>query len=472
MKKITNYFAAILLAFFISAGTSYAQDDSEGFDFTQPELEQTSNLAIPLLYSQVGEQGYVGIRIQPELVFGKLGFGLDIPVMFNVDDWKLRTDEFESGVGWLRMLRYIRWGVKKRDPVYVRVGELSGAYLGYGILVNNYENSVSFDKRKIGAEFDILINDMYGLEGMYSDFDFTSLNLLATRAYIRPLGKSGIPIIKTLDVGVSYVTDHDNTKIITDSISIGNKYIESGQNAIAGDIGVQLINNSFVHLTAFTQYAYLMENTSDSLKQDLNLIASLGLTPEQRTLIANYGSGSGISAGLDFKVKILDKVLRLDARLERVWYNDYFIPQFFDVGYEMGKDNKVLSLANSKGQQGTIGSLAVMVLSKVSVGGSLWIPDEMGEQAPALLQLNFDASKLSEKIVLKGYYVKTGLAEMSEALKIDDRSLAKLRIAYKFYKVLEIGLDYKWTFAVDENQEWTATNYITPYFGLSIPLNF
>jgi len=474
MKNITFYLFFVFCIFSFYPTTGFGQDDPEtdGFD-TQTEQDKQSNLAASLLYSQIGNQGFVGMRVQPEFAFGKLGFGLDVPVMFNVETWKFRTDEFESGIGWLRMIRYVRWGIKKRDPFYARVGELSGSYLGYGILIDNYDNSVSFDKRKLGAEFDLLFGKTFGLEGMYSDFDFSSFNLLGVRPYYRPLGNSEIPILKTLEFGLGFATDHDNTKIVTDSVTVQNKFIEAGQQAFSGDIGLQLINTEFLHLAVYGQYGYMMKNTSDSLKATLDaLYTALPAEEQVNSLIPKYNDGSGIGAGIDLKIKFLDKVLRTDIRLERVWYNDYFVPQFFDVGYELNKDAKVISLASTGKKQGTVGSLTVMVLSKVSVGGSLWIPDGIGEQAPALLQLNADASQLSKKIVLKGYYVKTGITDLKDALKIDNRSLAGLRVAYKIYSILEIGLDYKWTFTVDENQEWKASNYISPYFGLSLPLNF
>ncbi len=466
MKKSTYKLFAVLLCFFFVSANIFAQEDDASNAFeTVSNIDTKSNISAPFLYSQIGDKGFVGMRVQPELAFGKLGFGLDVPIMFSVDDWKFRTDEFESGIGWLRMIRYVRWGVKKRDPFYARVGELSGSYLGYGMLINNYDNSVSFDKRKLGAEFDILINDMYGIEGLYSDFDFSSMNLLGIRPYVRPLGKTGIPIIKTIDVGISYVTDHDYTKIVTDSFTYQNQFIKSGMNAYAGDIGIQILNTSFIHLTAYTQYGYIMKNTSDSLKTFTD-------SQPTGTLINKYDAGSGIGAGLDLKVKFLDKVLRTDAKLERVWYNDYFLPQFFDLAYEMGKDAKLMSLTQTKKQQGTIGSLSFTLLDKIRVGGSLWIPDGMDEQSPGLFRLDLDGSQISEKIVLKATYAKVGLIDLNDAIKIDDRSLAKLRIGYKLYKFLEVGLDYKWTFIVNSDQKWEASNIITPYFGLVIPLNF
>jgi hypothetical protein len=474
MRKFTYFLFIGMFFLALIPKTTFAQKNEgfQGFD-TQTEQDKQSNLMANLLYSQIGNQGFVGMRVQPEFAIGKLGFGLDVPIMFNTSDWKFRTDEYKSGIGWLRMIRYVRWGVKKRDPFYFKVGELSDSYIGYGMLVNNYSNSISFDKRKTGAEFDMLFGDVFGVEAMYSDFDFSSFNLLAVRPYIRPLGKTGIPVLKTLEFGATYVTDHDFTQIKTDSVNVQNQFIKAGQQAYAGDVGLQLINNAFVHLAVYGQYGYMMKNTSDSLKKTLDAIyTSLPAADQAKSLIPKYGDGSGVGAGVDLKVKFLDKVLRTDVRLERVWYNNYFVPQFFDVGYELSKDAKVVSLATTGKKQGTIGSLSVMVLSKITVGGSLWIPDGMSEQAPALLQLNADASQLIKKVVIKGYYVKTGITNLKDALKIDDRSLATLRVAYKIYNILEIGLDYKWTFVVDQNQNWKATNYMSPYFGLSIPLNF
>ena len=240
---------------------SFAQEENESFneggsDFDVTNvMDQQSSLGALLGYTDIGGQKFIGMRIQPELAFGKLGFGLDIPLLFSLEGDGLRTEEFKSGVGWLRMFRYVRWGVKKKDPFYVRVGDLTGSWIGYGILLDNYSNSISFEKRKLGATFDILIKNTVGVEGLYSDFDMASFNLFAIRPYVKPFGRTRIPIVRTTDMGFTFVTDHDQTFVETDSVkSQSNTFLDKGINAWALDIGVMPVTTSFMQLKVYSQY--------------------------------------------------------------------------------------------------------------------------------------------------------------------------------------------------------------------------
>jgi hypothetical protein len=183
MKKILFNFLGALLFIALMPFAAISQEEENpanefsGFDVTNP-MAQQSSLGALLGYTDIGGQKFIGMRIQPEFVLGKFAIGLDVPILFNIEDnFKLRTEEFKDGVGWFRMMRYVSWGVKKRDPVYIRVGDLTGSWIGYGILLDNYTNAVSFEKRKVGATFDVLVKNLVGVEGLYSDFDPTSFNL-------------------------------------------------------------------------------------------------------------------------------------------------------------------------------------------------------------------------------------------------------------------------------------------------------
>lgn len=449
-------------------------DDPGGFDMSDPMLEQ-SVINAGLGVTTIDGQSYVGFRIQPELAIGKLGFGLDVPLLFSLDDGSIRTDEYIGGVGALRLIRYVRWGVKKRDPFYIRVGDISGSYLGYGILVNNYTNAVSFEKRKVGVTYDILVKNMVGLEGLYSDFNAQSFNLFGVRPYVRPLGNSGIPILKTLEVGFSYVTDHDDTRMkINDSTYIaGNEFVsDDGMSAWSADMGLWLINNRFIRLSAYTQYGNLLKNESELLNQTLSGMA-IGLPAEDSTLVVNYDGASGFSVGMAANMNLIANVFRLDARIERLWYNDYFRPQFFDAVYEMDKDAKILSLATTEEKTGTYGSLTASVIDKIAIRGSLMMPDNVSATAPGFIEFTLDASQLVDKIHLQGSYLKGGLTafSFSEIFDIDDRSLTSLRVGYKVKPWLILGVDYKWTYAQTEEGGFEATNHIMPYFGINFPLN-
>jgi len=500
------YYFLLAVLFFVTTNVSvFAQEETEeatgtsatdvinmasgfdNFDFSSGGLDKESALGAFLGYSKIGDESFVGMRLRPDFNFGKFGVGLNIPIMFSTSDWSFRKDEFQDGIGWARIIDYVRYGVKKRDPFYIRVGSLTGSYIGYGLLLDNYTNVISFDKRKLGATFDILIGDMVGIEGLYSDFDMSSFNLLALRPYVKPLAKTGIPIVKSVDVGYTFVTDHDNTSIgLTDSTAIQNKYIEAGQNAWSVDMGVIPINRSFMQLRVYTQYGVLKKNTSKLLQDTLNILAdTLRARGEwDNPLIAgktdpiadagtnSYDSCSGFSVGADFRFNFGAKTLQLQARIERLWYNAFFTPQFYNAGYEFGKDNKVIMVSQTDGKKGIYGSLTGVFMEKVLIGGSLMIPDNASEIAPGVMTLNFDASKLFKKIVLKGQYIKGGLTSLTDALVFDENSLATARAAYKMYKFLVVGLDYKWTWSKQADNTFEVNNYVSPYIGFSMPLNF
>jgi len=470
----------VLLPFFTSA-----QEDTNpieqfnGFDLTNP-MAQQSNIGAMLGYTDIGGDKFVGMRLQPEFVFGKLSFGLDVPIMFGLDSFKFRKDEYKDGVGLLRMIRYVGWGVKKRDPLFIRVGDISDTYIGYGILVDNYTNSVSFDKRKMGISWDILIKNFIGIEGMYSDFDAASKNLFAIRPYIKPLGRTSIPVVKTLDIGFTMVSDHDKTFIETTKNDVTTKYqtntfLDNGMKAWAVDMGIIPINRSFMQLRAYMQYGKLQKNKSTLLADSIQSYLTANqatISKEDSTIIANYDGSGGFSVGVDFRLKAAGNMFRLDAKLERLWYKSYFEPQFFNLTYEINKDAKIFGLATANGKKGIYGALSVTAMEKIQVGGSLMIPDDASETNPAVLMLNLDASRLMDKVVLTAYYIKGGLNGLKDAFKLDDRSLLSARAAYKMYKFLLVGMDYKWTWSALEDGTFKENHYISPYIGFQMPLNF
>jgi hypothetical protein len=482
MRKIMNnlmLLLALLVAvpFIAIAQEEEPSDEFGDFDVTNP-MDQQSSLGAMLGYTNIGGESYMGMRIQPEFALGKLGFGLDIPLLFSLDGKGMRTQEFESGVGWMRLFRYVRWGVKKRDPFYIRVGDLTGESIGYGMLLDNYTNSIGFEKRKVGVSWDILIKNMVGIEGLYSDFDNAgSHNLLAIRPYVKPFGRTRIPIVRTTDIGFTYVTDKDQTYVestvkASDGVSdstIRNKsnyFLDDGVRAWAVDIGVMPISTSFMQLKVYAQYGSLAKNKSTVFADSL---AAIGAgNPEMAQRYADYKKGSGFGIGVDFKFKAAG-ALRIDARLERLWYQNYFLPQFFDANYEISKDDRFLELVSTDAKKGIYGALSITALDKVKVGGTLMIPDEFSVEAPAMLTLNLDASRLMEKFIITGQYVKGGLTDLSDAFVMDERSLLTVRFAYKLNKFLVAGVDYRWTWSVMEDGEYRADNYVTPYVGLQFP---
>jgi hypothetical protein len=140
--------------------------------------------------------------------------------------------------------------------------------------------------------------------------------------------------------------------------------------------------------------------------------------------------------------------------------------------YEINKDAKLYSLASSEKLQGIYGSLFATLIDKIHVGGSILLPDNVSETSPALLQLSAEAPNLIPKFMLSAHYLKGNIADLSDALVIDENSIATVRVAYKILPFLLAGVDYKWTFLTTEDGSFEADHTIMPYVGLHFPLNF
>ena len=186
-----------------------------------------------------------------------------------------------------------------------------------------------------------------------------------------------------------------------------------------------------------------------------------------------YGAASGFNLGVQGTFDFIADILKVNFRLERNWQQEHFLPQFFDVTYEINKDAKLWQLANTESTSGTYGVITATIINKVNISGGLQIPDKVTDATPALIQLAFSANELIPKVILQGSYIKGNLGNLADAFKLDDRSQMSARAAYKITKNLVTGIDYRWTFAeVEENGAlvYKATDYIMPYFGWSFSL--
>ena len=448
MKKL---FLLSLFSAGLALATLAQSSDIPNIDPQAMLADSINSIKASFGITQIGGETYAGLRLQPEFRVWKIGFGLDVPIQFNINTKELRTDEFKGGAEMLRLVRYFSLGKKKEDAIYVRMGDLYGVSLGYGTLINNYSNSPSFERRKFGINADVNFKGIVGVEGLYSDTK--GANLLGLRPYVRPLRTTKIPIVKSFEIGYSYVTDKGGN-----ADSTGVYLQDDGMKAMAFDAGITFLNTSFIKLIGYGQYSQLSRIKSDTLDR------FLAAPPTDLT----YGKGSGSSVGLSGKMNLASAFV-LDARIERLWYKDYYLPQFFDAIYEINKDSKIASLATAKGKQGIYGSLAIILFNKFRVNGSLLLPDELSVETPGLVQVGLEATKLADKITISGNYIRGGLTTLSDAFKLDNGSLANVTLNYQLAKFFYVGADYRWTFARLESGEVKATNYFRPYFGLSFP---
>lgn len=404
----------------------------------------------------IGGETYASLRLQPDISLGKFGVGMDIPLMVSLEDGSFRNEEFTDGVGPLRLIRYLRYGRERQDPVYVKVGDLSGATLGFGFVMYQYSNIGSYEKRDWGTEFNVNYDRSVGLEGIYSDF--SELSVVGLRPYVRPLELTGaeVPILRNLEVGGVYATDQSDAAT-------------PGGNALTiwgADAGVPISVGPILDIVPFAAYA----NISDP---------GAGAFPTAN----QFTPGSGTAVGVNFDLQVIADLFSLSGKVERRFFGENFTGSYFNSVYETNKFGSLRGnpthpfreIEGSGGDNGTFGSLYGHVLNKILIGGSLQIPDETTRDAQgritngAFLRLEARAPDLIPKVTAHAEYNRRPVGDFGDAFALDESSTLDTRVGYKVRPYLLVGTNYRWTFArvqEDGSEVVKATSHVFPFVAL------
>lgn len=374
---------------------------------------------------------YYLFNLTPELSFGNLGIGLDLNIRVG-EDGKIREEDFNEAYDYLRILRYVRWAHKK-DPVYVRVGALDYARLGHGSIMYMYRNSPNYEQRKIGVEFDV-DGERYGFESVYSDV--AGAGVLGLRPYFRPLRSTpagDVPILGGLEVGATYAADfHNRAKPGRSPLVI-----------FGFDVGFPLISLSSLNSTLYSDYAKIVDY------------------------------GSGVTVGVDLNFTGLGLVT-LNAKYERRFMGDQFLPSYFDAFYEMerfvplnpslvdplallvGSVYKVNTLAQAKKSDGYYGELWISILGTFNAIGGYYSP--IGVKNAGVFHLELETGNALPGVLLIGGYDKKNVGSV---FKVDNNSLLYAQVGYKPLPYLIVSVVYQWTF-IENKDEFGIVRGYTP----------
>jgi hypothetical protein len=361
-------------------------------------------------------------NIKPELAFGKFGAGLDINLRFNKEG-KIRKEDFKDAYGYLRMIRYLRWG-QKDDDFYIRVGSLDYARLGNGFILNNYTNSASYDLRKIGLEFD-LNAEFFGGEFVYSDFARgsifgTRLHILPFR-FIPPLDKT--PLIKNVELGATYVVDFDsaaNYSYPAPNDDTLKHAVTKGNLTVYGfDLSIPIISIPMIKSKIYVDYAKII------------------------------GFGNGAAAGISFNFAGMGMV-RASAKYERRFLGDKFLPTYFNTIYERERFepfgngrfiSKVQRLDTVKANQGNFGELLISILNTLNIVGNYYSP--VGVKNQGEFHARLEPGQALPDIMISAGFDKTHIGRV---FVLDEHSRAYAMVGYKATKWMFVAMVYEWTF--------------------------
>ena len=148
---------------------------------------------------------YNQIALRPDFSLGKLGIGLDV-VLYLDQDGNIRKDDWNEFSDFFDKIMYVRWA-KQGDPFFVRAGTIENTTLGYGLIMNEYSNSIEYpDVKKLGLHTGISKGDV-GIELMISDIKGNS----------GLMGLRGTYNIGKLKFGGSWISDFNPYLGLTDS---------------------------------------------------------------------------------------------------------------------------------------------------------------------------------------------------------------------------------------------------------------
>lgn len=409
------FLLTLFTAFFCSANFAAAQTPFYGMTLNN----QGMVMGGMGLASISGETFYT-INLRPELALGKFGAGLDITLRYNTATGALRNEDWNDGNDFLRAIRYVRYGLKKRDPFYTRAGALESARLGHGLIMNYYNNTLIYDERKVGLELDY----DFGIGGFeLVNSSFGRREVMGGRLFYRPLQlMTEMPIIKNFALGATLVRDDD-----PDSY----RGTDDGVSVYGLDAELPIIKNKLTELKLYADLAKI---------QDF---------------------GSGQAAGVELNIFGISGLFDFGAQLERRFLGAEFLPAYFGPFYELERtsfQNPATGQAVPKRQyldnqnqstSGTFGMLYGQVLNSLRLVGTFERRD--GKPRSGIMHIEATLPETIPKVAFRASYDDKNIDNFGDVFKFDENAAARIGVGYRMDPLI-LYIDYIYTFRYDPNK--------------------
>jgi hypothetical protein len=258
---------------------------------------------------------------------------------------------------------------------------------------------------------------------MYSDV--AGGGVLGLRGFVRPLqfGQgASIPILGNLELGGTFASDFNSDANRTWGDAVGTiKNAEGGGvlSIVGLDLGLPLLTHEYIGSTLYADYSKIL----------------------------SYGSGAAV--GLDLRLRGLG-IVTLDAKYERRFVGDHYLPSYFDPFYERERyqvidtnhfASKAQLLKSTEAFEGYFGEVLVSILGTFNILGGYQSP--VGSKNAGTLHLELEAGDALPGILLSGGYDKKHIGAI---FKLDNNSLIHAQVGYKPAPNLIVSVLYQWTF--------------------------
>lgn len=349
MKRIL-IFLLMMIPLLLSAQES-GDDVSQGTEF---------QMGGSVGATTINGETYTRIRLNPELSFWKFGVGLDIDLLIT-GDGDVRKEDWDEWEDYLNKILYLRYA-QREDPLYGLVGSFPSYTLANGLIINGYTNMLNYpDKKKIGGYVGFNTDfSGFGMEMFAADF--RQFDIFATRAQVKPLELSSIPLLQNLVVGASFAHDKDQylrfddsdgdkvPDIFDDFPNDSNYAVDTDGDGFPDDLDIDADGDNLVDFVDAEWYYNLPPSLQGGVpelnkrrefdsQEKVTIIGTDYLLPiidsdyfsfyhyAEVAKIIDYGHGF-IFPGFGARVAIFD--LKLEGRR----FEDEFLPGFFDYSYD------------------------------------------------------------------------------------------------------------------------------------------
>ncbi len=371
---------------------------------------------------------YYRTQLQPDIDLGKVGFGLDIVLLYTpnpgIDEEgnekpKIRAEdgeEWDNLSTFLRTIRYVRYG-HLRDAFYARFGELDYVTIGHGFIMSGYSN---YDRR--GLRLNVSTKSKkFGVETMVNNLGRPVV--FGGRAYFRPLQRGGnSSFLRRLEIGGTYLTDIE-PNLIPDQKGVGATINEDPMIALGGDVGIPIIDNRLLRLDLYDDLAFLNRKKAETKEASEDIV-----------------KGNAVGLGLS----ILNALFKVEYRT----FEEGFLPTVFDYTYESVKGGTpILAVPQEpeeKGQakHGFFSMLAWRPVPKVHLLGTF---EDYNNSKPRLYA-GVTESGVVPQVSFRAFYTKRDIGEPYEIADPDNPGQRKIKNP-NFFKDL-FRLDEKSAFTV------------------------
>jgi len=387
----------------------------------------------------IDDETYFVFNLRSELALGQFGVGIDVPLRFNTENGELRDADWNSTYDYFRILRYIRYGTKRRTPVYARLGTLSTARLGHGFIMNYYTNEANYDGRKIGLEFDWRFG-LWGFESVVSNFE--RLEVVGGRAYVQPLKQIlTVLVIRNLTFGATLVTDDDPD---------GTRSTDDGVTIYGLDVELPLLKKGPFFSSIYSDFAK----------------------------IDNFGSGAAV--GVELGLLKVGGIFSMYSKLERRFLGKKFLSSYFDPFYEVERFQQTSTtpvrktdqlLARTTRERGIYGELYGDFINFIRILGTYERID--GQANSGRLHAAALLSKSVARFSARAIYDKTGVEDFADAFTLNERSIARAGLGYQIHQFIYLFMDYIWTFERNAaTGRLESQRRVEPQLSFVMPLNF